>query len=69
MTVAALVRSPADPVDGLTEVWASGVTYERSMDARVEESQVQDVYSRVYAADRPEPALRRQRRLDMAVAS
>ncbi|WP_448621794.1 fumarylacetoacetate hydrolase family protein [Geodermatophilus sp. URMC 65] len=42
------------PVDGLTEVWASGVTYERSMDARVEESQVQDVYSRVYAADRPE---------------
>jgi 2-dehydro-3-deoxy-D-arabinonate dehydratase len=42
------------PVDGLTEVWASGVTYERSMDARVEESQVQDVYSRVYAAERPE---------------
>ena len=24
------------PVDGLTEVWASGVTYERSMDARVD---------------------------------
>ena len=42
------------PVDGLTEVWASGVTYERSMDARVEESQTQDVYSRVYAADRSE---------------
>jgi 2-dehydro-3-deoxy-D-arabinonate dehydratase len=42
------------PVDGLTEVWASGVTYERSMDARVEESQTQDIYSRVYAADRPE---------------
>jgi 2-dehydro-3-deoxy-D-arabinonate dehydratase len=42
------------PIDGLTEVWASGVTYERSMDARVEESQVQDVYSRVYAAERPE---------------
>jgi 2-dehydro-3-deoxy-D-arabinonate dehydratase len=42
------------PVDGLTEVWASGVTYERSMDARVEESQTEDVYSRVYAADRPE---------------
>jgi 2-dehydro-3-deoxy-D-arabinonate dehydratase len=38
----------------LTEVWASGVTYERSMDARVEESQTQDVYSRVYAAERPE---------------
>jgi 2-dehydro-3-deoxy-D-arabinonate dehydratase len=42
------------PVDGLTEVWASGVTYERSMDARVEESSTQDVYSRVYAAERPE---------------
>ncbi len=47
------VRLPP-PIDGLTEVWASGVTYERSMDARVEESQVQDVYSRVYAAERPE---------------
>ncbi|MDK3255024.1 fumarylacetoacetate hydrolase family protein [Blastococcus capsensis] len=42
------------PVDGLTEVWASGVTYERSMDARVEESQTQDIYARVYAAERPE---------------
>lgn len=42
------------PADGLMEVWASGVTYERSMDARVEESQVQDVYSRVYDAERPE---------------
>jgi 2-dehydro-3-deoxy-D-arabinonate dehydratase len=42
------------PVDGLTEVWASGVTYERSMDARVEESQTQDIYSRVYGAERPE---------------
>lgn len=42
------------PADGLVEVWASGVTYERSMDARVEESQVQDVYTRVYAAERPE---------------
>ncbi|MFP5336863.1 MAG: fumarylacetoacetate hydrolase family protein [Actinomycetes bacterium] len=42
------------PVDGLTEVWASGVTYERSMDARVEESATQDVYTRVYSAERPE---------------
>ena len=42
------------PVDGLTEVWASGVTYERSMDARVEESVTQDIYSRVYSAERPE---------------
>src|ERR1700689_957984 len=42
------------PVDGLTEVWASGVTYERSSAARQEESQVADVYARVYDADRPE---------------
>jgi 2-dehydro-3-deoxy-D-arabinonate dehydratase len=37
-----------------SETWAAGVTYERSRRARVEESQVQDVYSRVYDADRPE---------------
>jgi 2-dehydro-3-deoxy-D-arabinonate dehydratase len=36
------------------EVWAAGVTYERSRDARVEETQVQDVYSLVYDAERPE---------------
>jgi 2-dehydro-3-deoxy-D-arabinonate dehydratase len=42
------------PVDGLTEVWACGVTYERSSEARQEESDVADVYARVYAADRPE---------------
>jgi len=50
---------PADlpllaPVDGATEVWACGVTYLRSRDARTEESQVADVYERVYVADRPE---------------
>jgi 2-dehydro-3-deoxy-D-arabinonate dehydratase len=42
------------PVDGLTEVWAAGVTYERSSEARQEESVVADVYSRVYDAARPE---------------
>ena len=42
------------PVDGLTEVWACGVTYERSSTARQEESQVADVYARVYDAGRPE---------------
>ena len=36
------------------EVWCAGVTYERSRDARIEESAVQDVYSLVYEADRPE---------------
>jgi 2-dehydro-3-deoxy-D-arabinonate dehydratase len=45
---------PLPPVDGLTEVWAAGVTYERSSAARQEESVVADVYSRVYDADRPE---------------
>ena len=42
------------PVDGLTEVWAAGVTYRRSREARMEESEVSDVYDRVYNADRPE---------------
>jgi len=42
------------PIDGLTEVWASGVTYRRSSEARQEESQVADVYARVYDAARPE---------------
>jgi 2-dehydro-3-deoxy-D-arabinonate dehydratase len=37
-----------------TETWAAGVTYERSRVARVEESQVEDVYSLVYDAERPE---------------
>lgn len=42
------------PIDGETEVWASGVTYLRSKAARQEESQVADVYALVYDADRPE---------------
>lgn len=45
---AVLVR-PVDP----PEVWCSGVTYERSRDARIEESG-SDVYARVYDAERPE---------------
>jgi 2-dehydro-3-deoxy-D-arabinonate dehydratase len=40
---------PVDP----PEVWCAGVTYERSRDARIEESG-SDVYARVYNADRPE---------------
>lgn len=37
------------------EVWAAGVTYERSREARNAETQLQDsVYDRVYAAERPE---------------
>jgi 2-dehydro-3-deoxy-D-arabinonate dehydratase len=43
------------PVDGNTEVWAAGVTYLRSREARVEESVgFADVYTKVYEADRPE---------------
>jgi 2-dehydro-3-deoxy-D-arabinonate dehydratase len=43
------------PVDGRTEVWAAGVTYERSRAARVVESENSaDVYDLVYTADRPE---------------
>jgi len=43
------------PVDGRMEVWAAGVTYERSRTARIAESgQSADVYDRVYAAERPE---------------
>jgi 2-dehydro-3-deoxy-D-arabinonate dehydratase len=37
------------------EVWAAGVTYLRSREARMEESEREaDVYDRVYDADRPE---------------
>ncbi len=41
------------PIDS-QEVWASGVTYSRSRDARMEESTQEDVYDRVYEAERPE---------------
>jgi len=54
-------RSP-DELDGLElaipfeppEVWGAGVTYERSRDARVEESSVKELYTLVYGAERPE---------------
>ncbi|ATY12818.1 fumarylacetoacetate hydrolase [Amycolatopsis sp. AA4] len=42
------------PVDDDTEVWAAGVTYEVSREARMEESGDADVYARVYEAERPE---------------
>jgi 2-dehydro-3-deoxy-D-arabinonate dehydratase len=41
------------PID-VQEVWAAGVTYRRSRDARMEESEEKSVYDRVYDADRPE---------------
>jgi 2-dehydro-3-deoxy-D-arabinonate dehydratase len=44
------LRAPIDE----QEVWAAGVTYLRSRDARMEESTQRDVYDRVYDAARPE---------------
>ncbi len=41
------------PIDE-QEVWAAGVTYLRSRNARMEESTQKDVYDQVYDADRPE---------------
>jgi 2-dehydro-3-deoxy-D-arabinonate dehydratase len=43
----------AAPIDR-QEVWAAGVTYLRSRDARMEESTQKDVYDLVYGASRPE---------------
>jgi 2-dehydro-3-deoxy-D-arabinonate dehydratase len=45
------------PPIGTQEVWAAGVTYYRSRDARMQESKSSgggDFYDRVYGADRPE---------------
>ncbi|MFI7613724.1 fumarylacetoacetate hydrolase family protein [Nonomuraea terrae] len=43
------------PVDARMEVWAAGVTYRRSREARVLESErAADVYELVYDAERPE---------------
>jgi 2-dehydro-3-deoxy-D-arabinonate dehydratase len=42
---------------GMQEIWASGVTYQRSREARMEESKDAgggDFYARVYEAERPE---------------
>jgi 2-dehydro-3-deoxy-D-arabinonate dehydratase len=36
------------------EVWAAGVTYAWSREARVREAQTKDIYVRVYEAERPE---------------
>jgi 2-dehydro-3-deoxy-D-arabinonate dehydratase len=42
------------PLDGRMELWAAGVTYERSREARISESTEQTVYQRIYDAERPE---------------
>lgn len=51
-----LTTQPLSPI-GSQEVWAAGVTYLRSRDARMEESKASggaDFYQKVYEADRPE---------------
>lgn len=69
VATAAVDELPVEPLDAETlelpepyellmpveppEVWCAGVTYERSRDARIEESRI-DVYSLVYDAERPE---------------
>lgn len=45
------------PVGG-QEVWAAGVTYTRSLDARMGESGTPHIYQRVYQAERPELLLK-----------
>jgi 2-dehydro-3-deoxy-D-arabinonate dehydratase len=42
------------PIEATQEVWAAGVTYLRSREARRAESSLADVYDRVYEAERPE---------------
>lgn len=42
------------PVEDTQEVWAAGVTYVRSREARVTESSTADLYQRVYEAERVE---------------
>lgn len=59
LTLEKLDVSPAENVPHLLvpidapEVWGCGVTYKRSADMRDDDSE-QDIYSRVYHADRPE---------------
>lgn len=58
--VAAAAAEPDSEMDELLapienqEVWAAGVTYERSREARMAESNDGDIYARVYEAERPE---------------
>lgn len=55
--VASFLNSPLLPPIGSQEVWAAGVTYLRSRDARMEESKESGgatFYDKVYEAERPE---------------
>ncbi len=48
------VHNLLSPIDPDHEEWAAGVTYRRSREARQHESEVKDVYEKVYSAERPE---------------
>jgi 2-dehydro-3-deoxy-D-arabinonate dehydratase len=50
----AAVGDEEAPIDPMQEVWAAGVTYLRSREARKAESTVADMYQKVYEAERPE---------------
>lgn len=50
----ALDPTTIGPPIGAQEVWASGVTYKRSEEARERESHNSTIYTRVYSAARPE---------------
>jgi 2-dehydro-3-deoxy-D-arabinonate dehydratase len=45
---------PLPPIEYDQEVWACGVTYSRSRDAREAETEIKNVYDMVYDAKRPE---------------
>ena len=49
-----VIGSLTAPIAADSEIWGAGVTYQRSRDARKEESGIPDVYQLVYEADRPE---------------
>lgn len=42
------------PIEPMQEVWAAGVTYLRSREARLVESDTKDIYDKVYEAERVE---------------
>ncbi len=46
--------NPLAPIEKDQEVWACGVTYSRSRDAREAETDIKNIYDRVYEAKRPE---------------
>lgn len=59
VAAAAVTREPAaapllPPIEHSQEVWAAGVTYLRSREARMAESDTADIYEKVYEADRVE---------------